>query len=235
MTRRTARPAAPSIVVGYVRVSTDEQALGPVAQRQALERWCAARGARLASVHEDLGVSGAAEMDRRPGLLAAVAALKASGAGVLLVSRRDRLARDVVAAALVERLADRVGARVESADGVGSGTGPEAALMRRIVDAVAEYERALIRARTKAALGVKRARGERVSGSIPYGYRLAADGRRLEQDPAEQAVVEAVRRLRAEGMTLRGIAARLESEGSLARDGKPWHPSTLARLARGAA
>jgi len=41
---------------------------------------------------------------------------------------------------------------------------------------------------TKAALGAKKARGERV-GEIPYGYRLATDGVHLEPDQAEQAVI----------------------------------------------
>ena len=49
--------------------------------------------------------------------------------------------------------------------------------MRGIVDVFAAYEREVIRARTRAALGVKRARGER-TGEIPYGYRVAA-GRAL--------------------------------------------------------
>lgn len=45
--------------------------------------------------------------------------------------------------------------------------------MRRIVDAFVEYERLVIRARTRAALTVKRSRGERIGG-IPYGHQLAA-------------------------------------------------------------
>ena len=72
------------------------------------------------------------------------------------------LARDVVVSGMVERLVERVGGKVLSADGTGNGDGPEHALPRNIVAAFAEYERALIRARTRAALAVKRARSERV-------------------------------------------------------------------------
>jgi DNA invertase Pin-like site-specific DNA recombinase len=225
-------PAAdPRKVVGYVRVSTDEQELGPVAQREALARWCAARGAELVAVCEDLGVSGGDGLDRRPGLLAALAALEEHGAGVLLASKRDRLARDPMVAAMVEAAAERVGARVLSAAGEGTeGTDPTSILMRRIVDAFAEYERLVIRARTRSALGVKKARGERV-GSIPYGSRLAADGRTLEADPAEGRAVELVRELRAEGLTLRAIGARLEAAGCAPRGGGRWHPDTVARIA----
>src|SRR5690606_20526464 len=102
-------------------------------------------------------------------------------AGLLLVTRRDRLARDVVKAAMIERLAARHGARVVSAAGEGEGDDPASSLMRRMIDAFAEYERAILKARTKAALAVKKARGERV-GSIPYGKRLGSDGRTLEDE-----------------------------------------------------
>jgi DNA invertase Pin-like site-specific DNA recombinase len=230
--RRTPRPpTSPASVVVYLRVSTEDQNLGPDAQRAACARWAAANGARIVSTHEDLGVSGAAPLDERPGLLAAVEALKAHGAGVLLVAKRDRLARDVVLAAMVERLAERHGARILAADGTGNGEGPEAQLMRGIVDVFAQYERALIRARTKAALAVKRTRGEKTGGAVPYGSRIAADGVHLEADPDEAAVVARARALRAEGLTLRAVAARLEAEGFTPRGGGRWHPQTVANIA----
>jgi site-specific DNA recombinase len=217
-------------VVGYVRVSTEDQHLGPDAQRAALERWCASHGAELVGVYTDLGVSGGAELDKRPALLEAVDAIAEHGAGVLLVAKRDRLARDVMLSAMVERLADRNGAAVQSADGVGEGEGPEALLMRRLVDAFSEYERALIRTRTRAALAVKKGRGQRVGG-VPYGYQLAADGRTLDAHEGEQQVLRIVRGYRAEGLTLRDIGQRLEAQGMLPRGGNRWHPQTVARIA----
>ncbi len=137
MARKTAT-SGPRQVVGYVRVSTDEQALGPEAQRDALSRWCAANGAELVATFEDLGVSGGLELDRRPGLVAALDGLREHSATVLLVAKRDRLARDVMVAAMVSRLAEKTGAQVLSADGTGNGDGPEAQLMRHIVNAFAE-------------------------------------------------------------------------------------------------
>jgi hypothetical protein len=84
------------------------------------------------------------------------------------------------------------------------------------------------RALTQAALAHKRANGERV-GAVRYGYRLAADGVHEEVDPAEARVVALVRELRAEGLSLRAIAAELNARGTPAR-GSRWHPTTIARL-----
>jgi hypothetical protein len=75
--------------------------------------------------------------------------------------------------------------------------------MRNIVNAFAEYERALIRARTRAALAVKRGKGER-TGEVPFGYRLAPDGLHLESLAAEQNIITAIRRLRGDGLSANG-------------------------------
>lgn len=214
-------------VVGYVRVSTTEQEHGPRAQRDAIEAWCEANGHELVAVHEDLGVSGAAPLDKRPGLVAALADLNRGD--VLAVAKRCRLARDPIVGAMAEAAAARSGASVVSTAGEGTdGDGPSSVLMRRIVDAFAEYERLVIGARTKAALAAKKSRGERVGG-VPFGKRVAADGVNLEADPDEQRAVGLVRRLRRDGLSLRAIAERLNDDGIPAR-GNRWHKSSIARI-----
>ena len=229
MPRRTARPSVdPRRAVAYLRVSTDEQHLGPEAQRAALVAWAAREGVTIVAWHVDQGVSGAAAIADRPGLLAAVADLREHGAGVLAVAKRDRLARDVMAAAMVERLAADAGARILSAAGEGTESDdPAAVLMRRMVDAFAEYERALIAARTRAALAVKRARGEATSHA-PFGYR-AVDGR-LVADEGEQAVIARIREARSRGLTVRAIAAELAAAGVVSRKGAALHFTTVADL-----
>jgi len=62
--------------------------------------------------------------------------------------------------------------------------------------------------RTRDALQHKRGQGERV-GNIAFGHRLAQDGQHLEPDPAEQAALAEIRRLRSKGTPLRGIAAAM--------------------------
>ena len=230
---RKASAGDSTCAVAYLRVSTEDQHLGPDAQRSAIETWAKARGVTVVAWHCDQGVSGAAPIDRRPAMLTAFADLKAHGAGLFVVAKRDRLARDTLIAAMAERMVTAAGATVASAAGEGDGTGPEAQLMRTLVDAFAQYERALIAARTKAALGVKKRRGERV-GSLPYGKAMAADGRTLELEPAEADAVDLVHELRAQGLSLRAIAARLTAAGLQPRSGGTWFPQTVARIAAAA-
>lgn len=214
--------------MAYLRVSTEDQALGPEAQRASIESWASRQGVQVLSWHLDQGVGGAAPVEGRPGLLAALQDLEDHEAGQLVIAKWDRLARDVMVAAMVERMAERIGARIVSADGVGVGDGPEAALMRAMVQAFAAYERALIRARTKAALRALRAKGQR-AGEIPFGYQLGEDGKGLLVDAEEIEAMSQAHRLRAEGLSYRMIAAEMERLGLRPR-GLKWHAMTVRRM-----
>ena len=232
MVRSKKRPTLdPSKAVAYLRVSTEDQALGPEAQRASIEAWAARQGVMVATWHTDQGISGAAAIEDRPALLAALRDLEDQGAALLVIAKWDRVARDVMIAAMVERMAERLGARVVSADGVGAGDGPEAALMRSIVQAFAAYERALIRIRTSAAMRALRARGQ-WAGEIPFGFHLAEDGKTLMEDREEQTVIALARRLRArKRWTYQHIADELTRKGFKPR-GERWHTMTVARMVR---
>jgi DNA invertase Pin-like site-specific DNA recombinase len=149
----------------------------------------------------DKGVSGGSDLGDRPALVAAVGELRAAGAGVLVVAKRDRLARDVYVAATIERAVSQCGARVIAADGTANGDTAADAFMRTILDGAAAYERALIRSRTRAALAAKRAKGERV-GTVPFGFEATADGA-LVANAAEQTAIAEARALRASGYATR--------------------------------
>ncbi len=232
MPRRARKTPDSKKVIGYIRVSTEEQNLGPEAQEKVLEDWCKANGSVLCEVFYDSGVSEGAELDKRPALLKAIDALKEHNAGILLVAKRDRLARETMFAAMIERLVERSGARVRSADGVGNGDGPEDQLLRTIIDAFATYERQIIKGRTKAALAVKKTRRERV-GQIPYGWKLSQDGVHVEPEPEEQEVIRIAGGLRAKGLTFQAIGKALAEQGMFPRGGKrKWHPQTISNILR---
>lgn len=222
MARRRELPAGdPRRAVAYLRVSTEDQNLGPEAQRSQIEAWAARAGVEVVAWYEDHGISGAKDVAERPGLGEALAALRAHGAGILAVAKRDRLARDVLIAGTVDHLVGRAGARVVSADGIGNGDSPADQFMRTILDGASAFERAQIRGRTKAALGVKRARGERVGG-VPWGWRVGDDGVRLVPHPGEREVTQRAKALRAEGLSFARVAAQLAAEGHATRTGQPF-------------
>lgn len=227
--------------VAYIRVSTDEQAesrAGLEAQLHTITMHCQKNGWQLVGTFTDGGVSGAAPLDKRAGLLDAVNAV--TRGAVLLVAKRDRLARDVVACAVVERMVKKRGGRIVSVAGEGTDSDDATSvLMRRIVDAFSEHERLVIAARTRAALQAKRRRGER-AGRVPYGYVLADGGAarsraglpvQLAAVPAQLEVVERIRRERAAGRSMRAIADGLTADGIPTATGAArWAYSSVQRV-----
>jgi DNA invertase Pin-like site-specific DNA recombinase len=167
-----------SIAVGYVRVSTSKQAdsgLSLEAQRAAIARWCDDAGIVLASIHEDAGVS--TPVAERDGLMSALASARELDAAYLVVAKLDRLSRSPFILLTLEQEFSRTGLRITSTEGEGTESDdPASVLVRRMLQAVAEHELQMIRARTRAGLAAKKARGERL-GRPPYGFTI--EDRRL--------------------------------------------------------
>lgn len=228
-----------SRVVAYLRVSTDRQAehgLGLEVQEAAIRKWAKAEGHRIVSWHRDEGVSGSNGLETRIALPDALAALQDRTAVGLVVYRLDRLARDLV---LQEQLLAeiwRMGAEVFTTSAAEAGylgddpDDPSRKLVRQILGAVNEYERAMIKLRLRSGRARKRECGYAGDGPPPLGWR--AEGRQLVADPDEQAVLERIRTLRAEGRSLREIAATLTSEGFKPKRSETWHAGSLALIVK---
>jgi DNA invertase Pin-like site-specific DNA recombinase len=219
-------------LLAYILVSTDEQAdsgNGMHAQLDCCQAYAARVDMNPIGVYLDAGVSGAAPLDKRPGLFDLLADLRRGD--LLLVAKRDRLGRDPIVVAMIEAAVKRQGGRIVSVAGEGTdGDSPTDILMRRIVDAFAEYERLIIKARTVAALQARRSRGERV-GPIPYGMKLADDHIHVVPDTEESATLEMIARLRSEGLSQRAIARALDGVHPT-KNGRRWASSTIHGLLR---
>ena len=187
MRRTTKIATSPQVAIAYLRASTEDQRPRPGGPASGRGVVGGPEGIRVAGWYVDQGVCSVTPIDERPALVGALAALREHRAGIFVVAKRDRLARDPMVAGAIERAAESQGARVVSAAGEGTARAPPDLFLRRILDAKAELERADIRARTKAALQAKRAKGERVSARLPYGYALAADGVHLAPVDSEQS------------------------------------------------
>lgn len=219
----------------YTRVSTDEQGasgLGLAAQMAACESFAAKAGHTITACQTDAGISGAAGIEDRPGLMAAVAGLRKGDA--LVIAKRCRLGRDQMAILMIEKAVARKGATILSADGVGNGDDPASQLMKGMVDQFSIYERAMIRSRTKAALAAKRRAGE-LAGEVPFGWQAGEDGRLVEVE-AEQTILRIIGELRAAGVSLRKIAAILTEAGHATKKGNVvWSHTTVKSILERAA
>jgi len=80
---------------------------------------------------------------------------------------------------------------------------------------------------TKDALKAKKLRKERI-GQVPFGYRLAIDGIKLEPNQEQLKAVKLMKQMRSDGFTLREIAARMKQDGVLTAKGKcDWAHSSI--------
>lgn len=215
----------------YTRVSTQEQSesgAGLNAQTDACMTYAKQQGWKVIGQFTDAGVSGTADVEKRLGLMRAMDAL--SKDDVLLVSKRDRIGRDVVLVKMIERMVAKRKASIHALNGA-SGDSPEAMLLNGVLDLSSAYEVAIIRARTKAALGAKKARGERM-GKLPWGFTVANDGVHLVPCPLEQSILQRINTLRQAGYSLRKVAAALNSEGRFNRQGLPWNHVSLHTICK---
>ncbi len=210
--RRTFAP--PHVAVGYLRVSTIDQAehgAGLDAQRTAIHQAAEARGLTLLAIHEDTASGAKAD---RPGLAAALADVTERRASVLLVAKQDRLTRSLFHLAdLLDRSAREGWALVALDTGTETST-PHGRMIAGITGALAEWERARIGERTREALAERRAAGV----TLGRPRTVTPDVRRR--------VVE----LRAEGCSWKALAATLDAEGHPTGQGGRWHPTTARRL-----
>ena len=149
----------------------------------------------------------------------------------VIVAKLDRLTRSVKdLCRLLELFEKRKVALISVAESLDTRSAA-GRLVITIMGAVSQWEREAIGERTRDALQHKRSNGERV-GNIEFGYRLSTDMRHLEPEPTEQTALLAIRDLRRQGHTLRGIAAILNSRGHRTRRHSEWRLESVARVVK---
>lgn len=224
-------------IAAYLRVSTDTQAehgLGLDVQRQAIKAWARQHGHTITGWHSDEGISGSNGLDTRDALPDAVGEIREHRAGGLVVYRLDRLARDLILQeTLLAEIASQGGRVFSTMPGeqdviTDDPEDPSRRLIRQVLGAVSEYERSLIRLRLRNGRRRKAERGGFAYGSPAYGFR--AEARELVPEPTEAAAVARIRQLRAQGASVRAIAAALTAEGHRPKRGGQWHPETVRRI-----
>ena len=206
-------------VVAYVRVSTGAQGrsgLGLEAQRELIARFAQANGFTVVAEHQEVETGqGSDALDRRPMLRKALAQAKKLICSIV-VAKLDRLSRDVhfISGLMTQRvpfLVAELGPRVPS-------------FMLQIYAAFAEEERRMISERTKAALQAAKARGVKLGNPR---LEVAHAQNRAVADAFAAKVKPVIAALRAEGLTLRAIAARLTELGVETARGGKWEATQV--------
>lgn len=174
-------------VARYIRVSRSDQRAG--LQSDETAEFIARRGWTISDTFVDEGFSGATQ--KRPGLDRLLAAAHRREFDTLVVWRSDRLFRSL--RHMVNTLGQLSALSIEfvSVTEPFDTTTPQGQLLLHLVSAFAEFERGVLRERTKAGIAAARRRGARV-------------GR-----PRAQFDAEAARRMHAAGKSVREIARHL--------------------------
>jgi DNA invertase Pin-like site-specific DNA recombinase len=219
-------------VVGYIRVSTDEQATNGKsldAQRCKLQAYASLYDLELIDVIVDAGASGKS-LDRA-GLQQALARLRKREADGLLIPKLDRLSRSVKDwNTLIDGyFSEKAGKQLFSvADSIDTRTAA-GRLVLNVLMSVAQWERETIGERTRDSLRYKISKGERC-GKVRFGYDLAPDGTTLVPIQLEQEAIALMRELRAAGESYRAIAAQLHARGVITKEGGSWQPMTVRNI-----
>ena len=214
--------------IAYIRVSTDKQAdqgHSLLAQQEKVNAYASLYDLEIIDYVIE---TGSAKNLNREGLQGALAAIKAGKADALIVVKLDRLTRSVADLGyLVETYFHKAGLlSVSEQIDTRSASGR---LVLNVLASVSQWEREAIGERTSAVRQSMKANGLYCGGSVPYGQMLVAG--ELVTNQQEQAIITRAKALKAQGHSLRTIAAMFSSEGLRTRKDTNFSHTLVSRMA----
>jgi DNA invertase Pin-like site-specific DNA recombinase len=212
----------------YLRVSTHAQkelGFGLQAQRKMCELEAKIRGITKKLIFSD-AISGGMEVWIRPGLSDALLALKKGD--VLMVSHRDRLARNIQVIADIMRILRNTKATLVVA-GEQRSEQKSLLLETTLADVLAQHEQKIIQTRTRNALQVMKSQNRRI-GNVPFGLQVAADKKHLEPSNIEQEIIQQAQKLSSLKLPLAAIAKEINERGFVSRTGTPFKTIQVKRM-----
>lgn len=217
-----------SRAVGYLRTSSATNVGGDSEprQRDAIRSYASRAGLVVVEEFRDAAVSGADPLDQRQGFAALLAWCRESGVRTIVVENASRFARDLIVQETGHALLRAQGFTLIAADDPDAFTAdtPTARMVRQILGAVAEFEKANL---------VGKLRGARDRASAAAGRRI--EGRKGYADTNPKLVQEAKRLARKSPKTgksrsLRRIAAELAALGFVTGSGQQFSAGQVQRL-----
>jgi len=188
-------------------------------QRAAIEAFAKANHYTVVEEFYDAAVSGADPIGERPGFKRMLARIAGNGVRVVLVESPDRFARDLAVQLAGHSYLEALGVELvpTTCPTFFIEDTPTAVLVRQVLGAIAEFEKASLVAKLKAARERKVAAGGRGTGRWRY-------------DEARPEVVALARELRSQGLSLREISAALAERGHVTGGGKPYVASAIQTM-----
>ena len=235
---RKANGSNEKAAVIYIRVSTADQAEHGVsldAQAERLSAYAVACGLDVVAVVREEGISGTVPLAERPEGSKVAEMVSSGRVRHVIALKLDRLFRSAVDALSVTAQWDKAGIALHLTDMGGQSLNTGSAVGKMLLTLMAgfaQFERDLTAERTTAALSHKKRNGQAYSPT-PYGKDRRGDTLTVNEKEAE--VVRSIRTWREEGVSLRGIADRLNEAGVPTKQGKTWHASTVRYIVENAA
>ena len=193
-------------------------------QRAAIEAYAKRAGFTLVAEYYDKAVSGADRIDDRPGFREMLQHLASNGAKTIIVESPDRFARDLAVQLAGHDMLKELGISIipASAPDFFTEDTPTAVLVRQVLGAIAQFEKASAVAKLAAARKRKRESEGRCEGRKPLS----------ETRPEVVALARKLRRRKPKGgqLSLRGVASELAARGFLNERGKPYAAKSVARM-----
>jgi DNA invertase Pin-like site-specific DNA recombinase len=191
-------------------------------QREAINGYAQRNGLKIVREFYDKAVSGADYIDARPGFSELMAYMLGNGASVILVENASRFARDLIVQETGYAMLKKSGFTLVAVDDPDAFTAdtPTAVMIRQILGAVSQFEKASL---------VGRLKGARDRASEKVGHRI--DGRKgYTRGKEHHGLVTLVKSLRAKGLTFDAISAFLAEKGTLTNSGRPFSASQVKRI-----
>lgn len=221
-----AKPVPAAAAVAYYRTSSaanvgvDKDS--ERRQREAVASY--AKAARVEVVREfyDAAVSGADPVDQRPGFIALLAYCRDHGVRMILCENASRFARDLIVQETGHAMLCREGFSLVAVDDPDAFTAdtPTARMVRQILGAVSEFEKAALVAKLRGARQRKKAETGRCEGRKPVPAEVVAEARRLARKNPKTGQTR----------SLREIAGALAVKGMLGPSGKPYFAASVSAM-----
>lgn len=234
-----ARPAKSIKAFAYLRTSSasniGEEKDSGRRQLQAIEGYAKRAGIELAGTFYDEAVKGSDPIDTRPGFAEMLEALEANGTRTIIVETSSRFARDLMVQEVGFAMLKSRGIDLIAADNPTSflDDTPTARLIRQVLGAVSEFEKAMLVAKLRGARDRKRRLGVKVEGRKAIAEQtIEKDGR---DGAATVALARSLARARPKGgkRSLREISAELATAGYTTKTGKPYAPTAIKLMLAG--